>query len=250
MEHTFILRHQSPLGRYPRNGVACGSDALIVRNDFVFTATPIRNAKRYPINVSCISEFEYLRLEEIRLLGTALLSLPPDAGLICFYPATESIVATTSKANLEDFAYDQFVLRNDANGRPLVSAKTRHYSFHGEPLDHSLHRSLMRGVSLKDFLVLRGLHALLMAAMLLQHREFGDAATIFLHVALEASYQLTLRKLAADGLRNPSALDAGRYIDQILAILRRPENILRHSMRIGSRHSILTVGLAFSHFHR
>lgn len=215
MKRAFILRRQSPLGRYPATGLLYGSDALIVRQDFVFTAACIRNTRAFPINCSVISEFEYLRLEEIRLLGAALLSLPPDAGIICFYPSIESTIVTTTGTQLEEYFVDQFRFQNNSRCNSCGRAGSQPYSFHDEALDEALYKLLVRSVKLSDFLVLRGLHALLKAHMLMQRREFGDAATIYLHIALETSFQLILKKLAENGIKNPSALDAGRYIDTI-----------------------------------
>jgi hypothetical protein len=64
-----------------------------------------------------------------------------------------------------------------------------------------------------DHLLMRGLGALLQADMCFQHSEIKGVAVLPLYVALEASYQMMLRLLRERGVSNPTALDAGAFID-------------------------------------
>jgi hypothetical protein len=51
--------------------------------------------------------------------------------------------------------------------------------------------------------------------MLWARVEFQVAATMALYVAMEASYQLVLRRLQSEGSRNPGALEVGQFLDTI-----------------------------------
>jgi hypothetical protein len=60
---------------------------------------------------------------------------------------------------------------------------------------------------------MRGLGALLRADRCWQHLEIADAAALQLYVALDASFQMILRLLREQGVSNPTALDAGAFVD-------------------------------------
>jgi len=73
---------------------------------------------------------------------------------------------------------------------------------------------LVGAIPLSDHLLMRGLGALLRADICKRHREIGETSVIELYIALEASFQLVVRKLREQGLSNPSAADAGALIDE------------------------------------
>ena len=87
------------------------------------------------------------------------------------------------------------------------------YQHQQNEVDETLLSHLMSSIALDDHLLMRGLGAFLKASMLWQRTEFAEAATLMLFVALEASFQLVLRLLRSRGISNPSAEDAGNFID-------------------------------------
>jgi hypothetical protein len=64
-------------------------------------------------------------------------------------------------------------------------------------------------------IILRGVSCLLKARMAFQHHEFGEAACIFLWIALDAAHSLVLQKLRKSGIANPTSEDAARYFEKI-----------------------------------
>ena len=82
MSDSYILRYQSPLGRYPKIGLSHENSHLFVQPDLIFTATKILEGDALGLSDEHNSEFEYLRLEEIRLLASVMLSSNPDSGMI------------------------------------------------------------------------------------------------------------------------------------------------------------------------
>lgn len=60
------------------------------------------------------------------------------------------------------------------------------YTTHREPLDAALLQRLVESTPLQDFLLMRGLGAMLRGTMLWQHPQFREAAAIMLYVSLEA----------------------------------------------------------------
>lgn len=215
------LRLLSPLGRYPDRSVSVGGARLLIRDDLAVSIVPTKRQELHGVTEEGFSELEFLALEEIRFLTSITLSLRPDHGMIFPYPVP--IHVDLDSADLSDdwifenackyvstIPCDSFISRG-AVLPPLVGGPR--YEQHDSPIDELLLRKLMDGVSLQDHLSMRGLGALLRANMLWERREFGEAATMMLHVALEASFQLVLRALRKKGIMNPSAFDAGALID-------------------------------------
>jgi hypothetical protein len=63
--------------------------------------------------------------------------------------------------------------------------------------------------------MLRAVSCVLKGRMAYQHREFGEAACIFMWVALDAAHSLVLQKLRESGIANPTSTDAARYFDKV-----------------------------------
>lgn len=64
--------------------------------------------------------------------------------------------------------------------------------------------------------LLRGVGTLIKAHMAWSHGEFREAGCIYLWIALDAAFSLTLQKLRDTGLANPTSKDAANYVDKIL----------------------------------
>jgi len=63
-----------------------------------------------------------------------------------------------------------------------------------------------------DYVVLRGMHALMKSDMLSSHREFHEEATIACFIALDASFSKIQQELINSGYRNPSAHDVAKWV--------------------------------------
>jgi hypothetical protein len=61
--------------------------------------------------------------------------------------------------------------------------------------------------------LLRGVSCLLKGRMAYQYDEFGEAACMYLWVAMDAAHSLILQRLRKTGLKNPSSSDAMRYFE-------------------------------------
>jgi hypothetical protein len=68
-------------------------------------------------------------------------------------------------------------------------------------------------IDVTDHLMIRGLGSLVRPGMLERFDEFLEHSGMALWVAKEASLEIVKRVLRADGLQNPSAKDAGRFLD-------------------------------------
>jgi hypothetical protein len=81
-------------------------------------------------------------------------------------------------------------------------------------LDTMRQKQLFDGIVIDDHLLIRGLGAFLKADILHVHSMFHTEGCISLHIAMEATLQLILRKLRKT-ISNPSNKDASRYIGEI-----------------------------------
>jgi hypothetical protein len=76
-------------------------------------------------------------------------------------------------------------------------------------------RKLFNAIKVRDFLLIRGLSTWLRARMLAMHPMFMEEAIQTTFISMEASFRLILRRLRAQGNRNPSAKDAAALIGDV-----------------------------------
>ncbi|MCB9959516.1 MAG: hypothetical protein H6843_13020 [Rhodospirillaceae bacterium] len=209
----------SPLGLYPKKSVSTTDGKLIVTESAVWSIIPIDQPEVHGLTPEHFSELDDLALEEIRFFVSLALAGTAKHRMIYNYPfflhtdidddyltnnrcltmLLESI-SETSKLDISSLALP-----------PICGGPN--YKFQDFSPDVNIIDSVAATTSLQDHLVLRGLNALLKADMLWQHRAFGEVAIIYLFIALDASFQIILRHLRAQGTKDPSAIDAGKYIE-------------------------------------
>jgi len=63
-----------------------------------------------------------------------------------------------------------------------------------------------------DYVVYRGMHALMKADMLSRYPEFWEEATTACYVALDASFSAIQERLQDEGIAQPSAIDANHWV--------------------------------------
>lgn len=216
------IRVHAPLGHYPRQSVESDWGRLIVSDDIIFSAVEVCPQDTHGIDAHHFSALEFLSLEEMRFFAAISLSVRPDMGMLWLYPWPYS-----SEVNAE--LADNDALRDAAQKHARETSKRRQseislppltgggaYKHHHIQFDHELFTKIAASISLKDYLLMRGLGSLMRADMLWQRREFYEAAAIMLYVALDASFQMVRRKLIDCGIPNPSSIDAGRFIGDAL----------------------------------
>ncbi|KAA0682217.1 hypothetical protein [Roseomonas genomospecies 6] len=218
---TMRVRLMSPLGRYPAVTVASGTAKLLVDDGLIFTAMPVHPWEHH--GFEAYSEVEYLAFEEIRFLAALALSMHPDHGMVYAYPMRPSLELPVAEAwggaqiaGAAQGCLDAVVSaeRTWPRGRVMPpKAGGPPYEVHEHPLDLDLLDRLMGSISLRDHLLLSGLNSFIKADMLWQG-DVGEAAIQSLFVAMEVSFQLVLRVLKAHGNPNPTADDAGAFIDE------------------------------------
>ncbi|MDO7963671.1 hypothetical protein [Xanthomonas euvesicatoria] len=101
---------------------------------------------------------------------------------------------------------------------PHVSASVLREPYHLLDQDIEMDRFApsYRRIDPANFVLMRGLQALVKSDMLGRHQEFGEESVIAAFIALDASFSLVQRKLKLEGLTNPSAHDAARWLHRNL----------------------------------
>jgi hypothetical protein len=216
----FHARLMSPLGRYPTDSFLAPDAAFMISPEMCFSI--VRIAKE---NWG-FSEVDILKKEEIPLLGTILLA--GEAGTPYLYPYPTQYSVSLATDSLEDIGEQQI-----AESKSILLDKIEKNK--GGYLDHGFHRPpclggssyelisapdtgerlrLFRLLGNANAVILRGVNCLLKARMAFQHEEFGEAACMYLWIAMDAAHSLILRRLEKSGVKNPTSKDAMRYFEE------------------------------------
>ena len=217
-----LFRH---LGVYPR-GTFCTEAGLFHADDeLVFAVTNGDTWSAIP-GADSYSEADWLHPQLVRLLGSLMFTEQFPEGLRCwFYPSANG-----------DFLIDELVL-DLASPRTAQLAKeallrtvenrlwpehTRsawatylnkdYHLFESAELSLDLLQDYCAQIGTSNFVLMRGIQALVKSDMLAMHAEFLEEATIATYIALDASFELVTRHLRAKGVRNPNARDAGLWL--------------------------------------
>ncbi|GAA0888305.1 hypothetical protein GCM10009121_11860 [Rhodanobacter soli] len=169
------------------------------------------------------SELRGLSPDCLRLVAALMLCERRGERRCNFYPETEHRRRLDTRRLRLDRAevvgeIRQFLLEDlsnctDSQGGRLPYKPSRKYDLF-DPSQLLLDRLLefWEAFNPPDYLVLRGMHALMKADMLACHREFQEEATIACFIALDASFSKIQQELVNDGARNPSAHDVAKWV--------------------------------------
>jgi hypothetical protein len=222
IESGTILRAYAPSGLYWRDNFSAPTAIYVNEHDLIFSAC---HFDERPHKGEYYSEFDEPMIDELRLMAALVLPIGWNCGVLVVYPLSVSLwlnekVDLTSlgtadrlskllRSNLsfsENFPWIDGPSPPAFNGLP--------YFYRDEPSPLKLQHRIYESIDVSDHLLMRGLGALIKGAMLTRHRVFGEQAHYSLYVALEASFQLILRKLRDAGVTNPGSVDAASLIEK------------------------------------
>lgn len=172
------------------------------------------------------SEFDWASPQELRLLASLLLCEVTDGGRIMLYPVVRfGPLLNVADLDLQSpesvervrrlllhYAGQRASIRNDFS--PLRCIRSKYELV--DPTNFAFERRLdfWNALASPNYVLLRGVYALIKSDMLSRHDEFSEEAVISLHIALDASFSLVLRQLRREGVSNPTANDAARWLHQ------------------------------------
>lgn len=221
-EVGITIRLLSPLGVYPMQHFRHSEAALVLRADIgamLSLIKPCEEPEEY------YTEIEFLSPYEIRLLSAIMLSQVTDTGAFCLYPVNHALnrhsvaVDLSNDATLNDLI-DEFVsfmrlmpMYRRVHAPPVLGGQTYDINEWAELRDER-QVAIFEAIDVSDHLLIRGLGALIRAGMLERFDEFLEHSGMALWVAMEASLEMVKRLLRANGVKNPSAKDAGWFLDE------------------------------------
>jgi hypothetical protein len=173
------------------------------------------------------SEFDWASPQELRLIASLILCEKIDEGYIRLYPIVRFspfVDAVTLNLNSKEtvnelrtlllrHAAQEPNLRNEFHALTQLRGKTYDLA---KPENFAFERMSEFWLALEtpNFVLLRGVYALMKADMLSCHYEFCEEATISLHIALDASFSLVCRQLRMEGKSNPTSHEVAVWLPQ------------------------------------
>lgn len=212
-----------PTGQYPEGTITTPNAFFHADDRLVFSVT-YGNDWRALDEDAPYSEFDWASPQELRLLASILLSEKRDSALVRFYPMirfSPRIDATyldfhssQTVKDVRDFLLQKAVQPN-AGGSEHILAQcfAKGYSLVSRER-YNLDRAAIfwKELSVKNYVLMRGIYALIKAEMLACHGEFWEEAIIVSYIALESTFQLVCRLLKEAGISNPTSKDAAKWL--------------------------------------
>lgn len=172
------------------------------------------------------SEFDWASPQELRLIASLLLCELTDRGRMTLYPVVRfgplldaarlDLQAPETAANVRSLLlYEIADAPSIGDFSTLAGLRRDHARYELiDPKTFALDRrhEFWQALATPNYVLLRGVYALMKSDMLAVHYEFSEEAVVCLHIALDASFSLVLRQLKREGRRNPSAHDAAVWI--------------------------------------
>lgn len=165
------------------------------------------------------SEFDWASPHEVRLLAALMFCERRGDRRMCFYPLRYGFrvgverpdFSNEEMARLKRAVLEKAPASRDASG--MLRDAGRPYDLES-PQTFALDRFPMFWQRLEglDFLTMRAAMSLIKADMLTCHREFYEEGVMSCYIALEASFRIVLRTLAAQGIRDPTSRDAAKWV--------------------------------------
>jgi hypothetical protein len=219
LEFGTVLRIYAPIGTYWRDNFTTPTAVFVNENDLIFGAC---HFDARPHEGEYYSEADQPTLDELRLMASLVLPIGWNCGVLSIYPLGLSL-GLNEQVDLTK--PDQIARLSKIIRSKLPSSETWHegpyplgvnripYVYRDGPSPTQVQHRIYEAIDVGDHLLMRGLSALIKGVMLSRHHLFGEQAHYCLYVALDASFQLILRKLRNAGNTNPSSADAAALME-------------------------------------
>ncbi|CAJ8241732.1 Uncharacterised protein [Burkholderia pseudomallei] len=218
--HQMRITLFRPSGIYPKIRISTRHSAFWADENLAFMVARCTEWSNHLPH----SEVMWLNPEEIRLLGSLMMTEEFDGGQRCTFRLLprchayiDGDVKLTRTGTLVQIKKLLLETRGHAEWRGLQDAwaaigQTKFQCFPRAWLQTELQAAYWNRISLHNLVLLRGIYALIKADMLALEYEFREEATINTFIALDASFELVLRHLKRCGVPSPSSRDAGAWL--------------------------------------
>jgi hypothetical protein len=231
LQEGIIVRAYMPLGYYPKKALIHRDSSFVLDKKLIFSAARFKvvEIEEYYI------EKEWIIPKEIKLLSSIALSVDDEKGKVYAYPHPMSYKIKdigydlSDIGTLSDFKSGLLQKLKDAKCSfwqtcyPPPALGGPEYQINENADDLSRQLEIYNAIALEDHLLIRGLGAFLKGDLLSVHHIFHTEACISLHIAMEATLQIILRRLRKK-IHNPSNKDASEYICEVFQSQYTPEH--------------------------
>lgn len=212
-DFAFRIRLFSPRGLYPR-GVCAAEKSLYVADDEV--AFSVVYAKAYDQMTSNFpySEMDWATPQEVRLWASILLCEDDEGPRVLLYPEHQTFAFLDSQScDLRDNVTHLEIRRLVLEELASRGQSPTHMDVFDTEVNLDRQPKFLPRIDEDDHVLLRGITCLIKCDMLSRYYEFTEEAIIVAFIALEASFSLVVKFLKRSGHVNPTAQDAGKWLD-------------------------------------
>jgi len=231
IKEGILIRSYMPLGFYPQKALNLPNSAFVIDKHLIFSVVRFNVVELEGYYI----EREWIIPEEVQLLSAVALAVEDGYGKVYAYPFPVSFKIEDKGYDLSD--KDTLKEFRKALLKRLKIEKKRfwqtfvpppalggpEYQFNENANDVERQIEIHNSIDLNDHLLIRGLGAFLKGDLLFVHHFFHTEACISLHIAMEATLQIILRRLKST-MQNPSNKDASKYLCQAFQSKYIPEN--------------------------
>lgn len=213
---VMLFSHQ---GTYPKGTIFCKNGFFHADKEIVFSLVRGESWRQLDNSIP-YSEFDWASPQEMRLMASLVMCEKTGGPKVSLYPVVGPLLRID--ASELEMTWDTvrqaraLLLKGDHNQEESYYISKCRSQPH-ELIDAGLYSldkqpAFWGRLDPRNYLILRGIYALIKVDMLSQHREFCEEAVIAAYIALEASYQLILRELNKEGNKTPNAHDAALWL--------------------------------------
>lgn len=213
-DHALRVRMFRPFGSYPRGSFATEGCLYYASEDCVFTAVVSQPYDQRDTSFP-YSEMTWATPQELRFWASIILCEDTEGPRVMLYPEY-SAVGFIEPVDLD--------LQSPATQKKLKALVSKHaesqsgfkvqsFSLFDKEVNLVRQPEFFGAITEDDHVLLRGIACLIKCDMLSRHVEFIEEATIVSFIALDASFALVLNLLRKSGINNPTAQDAGQWLD-------------------------------------
>lgn len=220
---AYRIRIFDPRGHYPEPAFVGPDTFYCATSELVYTVVWSKEYDQLTDELP-YSEMDWVTPEELRFWSSILLCEDTYGPKVRLYPHLNAYVLASDRIDLTDQGVQSeirdILLEEAATssqprwGGDIRTCLNAEYRLFKNEYHHRRQPAFYAAISVNDHCFLRAISCLIKSDMLSQHCEFVEEAGLVAFIALDASYSLVSDLLRRKGNKNPSALDAGRWLDE------------------------------------
>lgn len=221
-ESSYRVRVFDPRGLYPLHTLSASDSFYSANTECIYTVVLGKSHDQVESELP-YSEMDWATPEELRFWASILLCEDSEGPLAMLYPSFTTYILSAERLDLRDKTVQDDISRLLAEearapiiprlGGSVGQCWNAGYNVFCEDYHAERQPQFYSSISTEDHCLLRGISCLIKCDMLSRHYEFSEEAGLVAFIALDASYSLVRDLLKKQGIKSPSARDAGKWLD-------------------------------------